>query len=46
MQYHLPVLYNEVENIIENKDLIYVECTLGGGGHSQGILENSTNNIF
>lgn len=45
MQYHLPVLYNEVlENIIENKDLIYVDCTLGGGGHSQGILENSTNN--
>lgn len=45
MEYHLPVLYSEViENIIENKDLIYIDCTLGGGGHSEAILENSTNN--
>ncbi|WP_156299702.1 16S rRNA (cytosine(1402)-N(4))-methyltransferase RsmH [Streptobacillus canis] len=45
MEYHLPVLYSEVlENIIENRDLIYMDCTLGGGGHSEGILSNSTDN--
>lgn len=45
MDYHLPVLYNEVlDNIIEDKDLIYMDCTLGGGGHSYGILEKSTEN--
>ena len=45
MDYHLPVLYEEVlENIIEDKDLIYMDCTLGGGGHSYGILERSTTN--
>ncbi|CAM3134981.1 16S rRNA (cytosine(1402)-N(4))-methyltransferase RsmH [Streptobacillus felis] len=43
MEYHLPVLYNEVlDNIIEEKDLIYMDCTLGGGGHSEGILSKST----
>ncbi|WP_314010539.1 16S rRNA (cytosine(1402)-N(4))-methyltransferase RsmH [Pseudostreptobacillus hongkongensis] len=45
MDYHVPVLYEEVlENIIEDKDLIYMDCTLGGGGHSYGILERSTTN--
>lgn len=45
MEYHLPVLYDEVlENIIDKKDLIYMDCTLGGGGHSEGILSNSTDN--
>ena len=43
MEYHKPVLYDEViENIITDKD--YVDCTLGGGGHTQGILENSSKN--
>lgn len=38
--YHLPVLYNEVlDNIVQNKSGIYVDCTLGGGGHSEGILK-------
>lgn len=43
--YHKAVLYDEViENIIVDKDAIYLDCTLGGGGHSMGILENSTKN--
>lgn len=45
MDYHKPVLYDEViENIITENSRIFVDCTLGGGGHSQGILENSSNN--
>lgn len=40
MEYHIPVLYKEVlENIIKDKYRVYVDCTLGGGGHSQMILE-------
>lgn len=43
--YHKAVLYDEViGNIIVDKDAIYLDCTLGGGGHSMGILENSTKN--
>ncbi len=43
MEYHKPVLYDEViENIIKSEDSIYVDCTLGGGGHSEGILKNSS----
>ena len=42
-EYHKPVLYNEtIENIIDKRPLIYVDCTLGGGGHTEGILKNST----
>lgn len=45
MEYHKPVLYDEtIENIIQNKKMIYVDCTLGGGGHTEGILKNSTEN--
>lgn len=45
MEYHKPVLFDEtVENIIIEKDAIYVDCTLGGGGHTEGILEKSTEN--
>ena len=43
MEYHKPVLFDEVmNNIIANKDAIYVDCTLGGGGHTEGILKNSS----
>ena len=44
MDYHKPVLYNEVmENIIiKDKKAVYVDCTLGGGGHAEGILKNCT----
>ena len=45
MEYHKPVLFNEVmDNIITDKDAVYVDCTLGGGGHTEGILENSSKN--
>lgn len=37
---HVPVLYNEViENLNIRPDGIYVDGTLGGGGHSRGICE-------
>ena len=43
MEYHKPVLFDEViENIISNKEGVYLDCTLGGAGHTQGILENTS----
>lgn len=37
--YHIPVLFEEtLDNLIINPDGVYVDCTLGGGGHSEGIL--------
>lgn len=37
---HVPVLYNEViESLNIKPDGIYVDGTLGGGGHSSGICE-------
>jgi len=45
MEYHKPVLFDEVmDNIITDKDAVYVDCTLGGGGHTKSILENSSKN--
>ena len=45
MEYHKPVLFDEViDNIITKKDAVYVDCTLGGGGHTEGILQNSSEN--
>jgi len=38
--YHIPVLLSEAINGLGIKpDGIYVDCTLGGGGHSKAILE-------
>lgn len=41
MQYsHIPVLYNEVlEGLNIKEDGVYFDGTLGGGGHTRGILE-------
>lgn len=37
---HVPVLYNEVMDALDVKpDGIYVDGTVGGGGHSSGICE-------
>ena len=39
-EYHIPVLYHEcIDNLVINKDGVYLDCTLGGGGHSEGILK-------
>jgi 16S rRNA (cytosine1402-N4)-methyltransferase len=43
VDYHKPVLFDEViENIVTNKEGVYLDCTLGGAGHTQGILENTS----
>lgn len=39
-EYHIPVLYYEtLDNLVVNPDGVYIDCTLGGGGHSEGILK-------
>jgi 16S rRNA (cytosine1402-N4)-methyltransferase len=38
--YHVPVMLNETLDGLQIKpDGIYVDCTLGGGGHAKGLLE-------
>ena len=45
VEYHKPVLFDEViDNIITEKKAVYVDCTLGGGGHTEGILKKSSDN--
>ncbi len=37
---HLSVLYSQsIEQLAIRPDGCYIDCTLGGGGHSKGILE-------
>lgn len=39
-EYHIPVLYEEtLDNLVTNTDGVYVDGTLGGGGHSEGIVK-------
>jgi len=39
---HLPVLYQDIIHALQPRNgCSYVDCTLGAGGHSQGILEAS-----
>jgi len=41
-QPHLPVLYKEIIHALQPKSAgHYVDCTVGAGGHSAGILEAS-----
>jgi 16S rRNA (cytosine1402-N4)-methyltransferase len=38
--YHVPVMLNEcLDALLVNPTGIYIDCTLGGGGHSEAILE-------
>jgi 16S rRNA (cytosine1402-N4)-methyltransferase len=38
--YHVPVMLNETLDGLQIKpDGIYVDCTLGGGGHAKGLLK-------
>lgn len=42
--YHLPVLLNEaVDWLVHNPDGVYVDGTLGGGGHTEKILSKLSN---
>lgn len=42
---HVSVLLNEaIKGLNIKKDGIYVDCTLGGGGHSEEILQNLDSN--
>ncbi len=37
---HIPVMFSQCMELLNIKpDGIYVDCTAGGGGHSQGILD-------
>lgn len=39
-EYHTPVMVNEVvDTLVHDPCGVYVDCTLGGGGHSEAILE-------
>jgi len=43
--YHNPVLLKQsVDDLVTNPDGIYVDCTFGGGGHSQEILDRLSEN--
>ena len=38
-EYHVPVLGNECIEWLARDDGVFVDCTLGGGGHSSLLLE-------
>lgn len=48
-QYHVPVMLNEaIEALAIKPDGVYVDVTLGGGGHSRAILQhlNAAGRLF
>ena len=42
-QIHIPVMKSETLDLLINKDGIYVDCTIGFGGHSKEILNRINN---
>ena len=41
-EYHIPVLYREcIDNLVINKDGVYLDCTLGGGGTFGGNFKRA-----
>ena len=39
IEHHIPILCDEVvENMVLDPEGIYIDCTLGFGGHSEKIL--------
>lgn len=39
-RYHIPVMVSETLAVLQvRRDGLYMDCTLGGGGHSQAILD-------
>lgn len=44
--YHIPVMLKEVLEFLNiQKDHWYIDCNIGGGGHTKGILEKGGNVI-
>ena len=44
---HFPVMLDEITKICSpNKGGIYVDCTFGGGGYSNRLLEFSNTNVI
>lgn len=44
--FHVPVMLEEVLNVlVRNEDGVYVDGTVGGGGHAEGILERTTGKL-
>jgi len=47
MNHHIPILCDEVvENLIDKPKGIYMDCTVGFGGHAKKILSNIDENGF
>ncbi|HQO09142.1 MAG TPA: 16S rRNA (cytosine(1402)-N(4))-methyltransferase RsmH [Clostridiales bacterium] len=45
--YHIPVLQNETAQLlVTDKNGVYLDCTLGGGGHAKKLLESISEKGF
>jgi len=46
-EFHQPALAKPaIEYLVHNQEGVYVDCTLGGGGHSYAILEQTSPRAF